>query len=82
MDGIGWRLPSYSGGGMHRNQVAASIIFRWRLAPEYAVKRNEIEKTDGLVGGRTFMAKPVIIDQLIEKIKSMTGSGRWVPENN
>jgi len=46
------------------------------------VKRNEIEKTDGLVGGRTFMAKPVIIDQLIEKIKSMTGAGRWVPENN
>jgi DNA-binding response OmpR family regulator len=36
------------------------------------VKENEIKKRDGLVGGHVFMAKPVIIDELIGKINIMS----------
>lgn len=35
------------------------------------VKKNEIEKSNGLIGGRAFMAKPVMIDELIEKINAI-----------
>ena len=46
------------------------------------VKRSEIEKNDGLVGGRTFMAKPVIIDELIKKINAMSRTPRFDPAAN
>ena len=36
------------------------------------VKEDEIEKSRGIVGGRAFMPKPVMIDELIEKINIMS----------
>jgi len=46
------------------------------------VKKNEIGKSDGLIAGRVFMAKPVMIDELIEKINVMLTIKPLVPENN
>jgi len=35
------------------------------------IKDEEIKKSDGMVGGRSFMAKPVIVDELIKKINAV-----------
>jgi hypothetical protein len=44
--GIGWRFPSYSGGGMNHIGVALSIIFGWRLASEYSQLDKETDNNE------------------------------------
>lgn len=36
------------------------------------VKQEEVKRRGGVVGGRNFIAKPIIIEELIEKIKTIT----------
>lgn len=35
------------------------------------VKKDELEKRDGVIGGRHFIAKPVVIEELLNKIHSI-----------
>ena len=40
------------------------------------ITSEEVKKTDGMVGGQTFLAKPVSLKQLIECIERNTARGR------
>jgi len=35
------------------------------------VKKHELEKSDGVIGGRHFIAKPVVVEELLNRIQSI-----------
>lgn len=35
------------------------------------IKQNEVRRSDGVAGGRTFIAKPIILDEVIKKINAI-----------
>ncbi len=46
------------------------------------IKTEETEQNKGMIGGHTFIAKPVMIDELIEKINVMSPGGAGMSDNN
>ena len=35
------------------------------------IKQNDVRRSDGVAGGRTFIAKPIILDEVIKKINAI-----------
>ena len=53
---------------LSEDPVTASIPIVFVTA---IISKEEIEKTDGVAGGRNFIAKPIVMDELVKKINAI-----------
>ena len=76
-------MPGMTGGEvaeellLDQDTCSIPIIFVTAL-----IREDEFKQRDGVIGGRAFMAKPIMLEELIKKINSMSGIRPIIPGNN